>query len=85
MGLQPEATMLAAYAYVDTMISKADATTVQGAPLWHGWALREAWLAGYRHAEKERDETLAEVARLRAALTTRCEDEELSVDSDAMF
>jgi len=43
--------MDAAYAHVDALVPKADMTYI-GAPLWHGWALREAFLAG---AQWQRD------------------------------
>ena len=52
----------AAYAYVDRVVDAAD-LNVAGAPAWHGWALREAFLAGVSHAEIKRDRN-----RLRAAL-----------------
>lgn len=38
--------------YVEAMVPRADINHQYG-PLWHGWALREAWLAG--HAEGKRD------------------------------
>lgn len=40
----------AAYEYVDTVADTADIES-DGAPAWHGWALREAFLAGCSHAE----------------------------------
>lgn len=40
----------AAYAYVDSVIDVAD-IEFYGAPAWHGWALREAFLAGCSHAK----------------------------------
>lgn len=40
----------AAYDYVDSVIDTSDFTE----PLaWHGWALREAFLAGISHASKK--------------------------------
>lgn len=40
----------AAYAHVETTKPRADAH--HGfAPLWYGWALREAFLAGIKHAQ----------------------------------
>lgn len=40
--------VIAAYRYVNAVIDTADYTE----PLaWHGWALREAFLAGVSHAE----------------------------------
>lgn len=41
----------AAYAYVDRVLHTADhRSAFNGAPAWHGWALREAFLAGCSHA-----------------------------------
>ncbi len=36
----------AAYAFVDSMVSRADANNPY--PMWHGWALRDAYLAGIK-------------------------------------
>jgi hypothetical protein len=47
-GLHPEVT--AAYKYVDSVLSTADAQSPMGGHAWHGWALREAFLAGCTHA-----------------------------------
>lgn len=41
----------AAYAYVDSVVDAAD-IDAGGSPAWHGWALREAFLAGCSHAAK---------------------------------
>lgn len=38
----------AAYRYVESV---ADTSDFEGALAWHGWALREAFLAGCSHAE----------------------------------
>lgn len=43
--------MLAAYAHVEVMLPTADAHSF-GAPLWHGWALRNAFIAGVKYAEE---------------------------------
>jgi hypothetical protein len=43
----------AAYDYVDSVIDVAD-IDFHGSPAWHGWALREAFLAGCSFATKER-------------------------------
>ena len=43
--LHPE--IVAAYDYVDSVLHTADVTTPYA---WHGWALREAFLAGVSHA-----------------------------------
>lgn len=42
----------AAYAYVDSVINTAD-MHAENSPAWHGWALREAFLAGVSHAENK--------------------------------
>lgn len=38
-------------AFRRTMIERADSSW-GGAPLWHGWAIMEAFLAGAEHARK---------------------------------
>ena len=50
--LPPE--VIAAYQFVDKMESEADDIDATGAPLWHGWALREAFLAGVKYVGKEK-------------------------------
>ena len=40
----------AAYAYVESRLGTSD---YHGEWVWHGWALREAFLAGISHAEKK--------------------------------
>ena len=40
----------AAYKYVDSVLSTADAQSPVNGRAWHGWALREAFLAGCTHA-----------------------------------
>lgn len=39
----------AAYNYVDSVVDTADALSSVGGCAWHGWALREAFLAGCSH------------------------------------
>ncbi len=39
--------VVAAYAYVDRVLNTSDYTNPYA---WHGWALREAFLAGISHA-----------------------------------
>jgi len=47
--LHPE--IQAAYRYVKSVLDSADAPSSKlGGPLWFGWALREAFLAGCSHA-----------------------------------
>lgn len=48
-GLHPE--VQAAYRYVESVICAADAKSPTGYA-WHGWALREAFLAGCSHAAR---------------------------------
>ena len=39
--------LLAAYHFVESMVGRADgALDIGTSPFWHGWALREAFLAG---------------------------------------
>jgi len=45
--------VIAAYCYVDSVVSHADAISPVGGHAWHGWALREAFLAGCSHARQE--------------------------------
>jgi hypothetical protein len=40
----------AAYRYVDSVVPMADAISPVGGYAWHGWCLREAFLAGCTHA-----------------------------------
>lgn len=40
-----DAVMSAAYAFVDSMVPRAD-DNILDSPLWHGWALRDAFVAG---------------------------------------
>lgn len=47
-GNHPDIT--AAYAYVESVAHTADAQGIGKA--WHGWALREAFLAGISYAKK---------------------------------
>lgn len=39
------------HAYVETQVPMADLHIV--GPAWYGWALRAAWLAGYRVAQAD--------------------------------
>lgn len=48
-GLDPD--IAAAYAYVDSVLPTADLMTGSQFPAWHGWGLREAFLAGCTHRE----------------------------------
>lgn len=41
----------AANAFRDSMVARADSEW-HGAPLWHGWALFDAFLAGIDHERK---------------------------------
>jgi hypothetical protein len=50
-GLHPE--VLAAYRYVERVLDSADVPSSKlGGPLWFGWALREAFLAGCSHSAR---------------------------------
>jgi hypothetical protein len=49
--LHPE--VMASYAYVDRVSHTADIQAAPGIPAWHGWAIREAFLAGCSHAAAE--------------------------------
>ena len=42
----------AAYDFVDSMIEQGQVDTDKGAPMWYGWALREAFLAGVEYRER---------------------------------
>ena len=55
----------AAYRYVDSVVQHADAISPCGGHAWHGWALREAFLAGCTHYRENGGyivPTVAEVA-----------------------
>ena len=44
-----DGSLTAAYAFVQSMLGKADGALDRGtSPFWHGWALCEAFLAGTR-------------------------------------
>jgi len=45
--------MNAAYMFVDTMVHRAD-MVYNGGYLWHGWALREAFIAGAKWQRDKR-------------------------------
>ena len=55
----------AAYAFVSSMVGRADDAANL---MWHGWALREAFMAGAASLQAERDATLVRSATLEAAL-----------------
>lgn len=44
------AEIIAAYAYIDSVLDTSDYKPVFA---WHGWALREAFLAGISHNQRE--------------------------------
>jgi hypothetical protein len=49
----------AAYDFVDSMIEEKQVDKYDGiAPMWYGWALREAFLAGVEY-ERERNNDMA--------------------------
>ena len=48
--LHPE--IAAAYNYVESVKHTTDSTD-GGPPMWYGWALREAFLAGISHAREK--------------------------------
>jgi hypothetical protein len=43
-------------AYIETRLPMADLPGVGKYPAWNGWALRAAWLAGYRTAQADQRE-----------------------------
>ena len=43
--------LIDAQGYVDSVITTADCPGWLGGPVWHGWALREAFLAGITWAQ----------------------------------
>jgi hypothetical protein len=45
-----------AYNYVDSVVGTNDLIVGFG-PVWHGWALREAFLAGISHAVRQLNKT----------------------------
>ncbi len=59
--------LAAATAFSDSMVSRADATDRGAYPLWHGWALREAFLAGLAHERERLDKIEAYHRKARAA------------------
>lgn len=51
MSDRPVEEILAGNAFRDTLVPRADSDSY-GAPLWHGWAIMDAFLAGIDHARK---------------------------------
>lgn len=50
--------LVAAYAYVETVIDSSIDTTKPVLPyVWHGWSLREAFLAGASYQKEQTDKT----------------------------
>jgi len=58
-GLHPDVT--AAYDYVDSVAHTADMTRERGHKAWHGWALREAFLAGMSAVDERARQLLEEI------------------------
>lgn len=52
--MSTEADIVAGNAFRETLIDRADAQQAY-APLWRGWAIMEAFLAGAKYARAERD------------------------------
>lgn len=50
---RPIEDLQAADAFRNTLIERSDAMR-GGAPLWHGWAIFDAFLAGLDHARRQR-------------------------------
>lgn len=57
--------LAAGHALRETLVPKADGFANGHAPLWHGWALMEAFLAGIDYGRQTRDGASAEVERER--------------------
>jgi hypothetical protein len=45
-----------AYDFVEKMVSRADGNINDHYPYWHGWALREAFEAGFNYCKKASNE-----------------------------
>ena len=43
-----------AHDFINTLLPSADGCVQGGYPWWHGWALRDAYLAGLKAAREER-------------------------------
>lgn len=56
---RPIEDLVAANAFRDTLVPRADGFANGNAPLWHGWAVFDAFLAGLDHARQSitRDDT----------------------------
>lgn len=52
MTKRPIEDLEAANAFRDTLVARADGTK-DGAPIWHGWAIFDAFLAGQDHATRD--------------------------------
>lgn len=51
---RPIEEIVAGNAFRDTLVSRADAMSGP-APLWHGWAIMDAFLAGIDYARRAND------------------------------
>jgi len=59
--------LVAAYRYVDGVVPHADAISPCGGHAWHGWALREAFLAGCTHHRENGGYIVPTVAEVAAS------------------
>ncbi|NVL49950.1 hypothetical protein F2S72_09375 [Pseudomonas syringae pv. actinidiae] len=72
----------AAYAHVETVVAQADAH--QGAsPLWHGWAIQEAFEAGaeWQRSQAVKDDPSSVAAKLSSAVAVLRKVEMTPLDS----
>lgn len=53
MSDRPIAELEAGSAFRQELIERADARDSSGSPLWHGWAIMEAFLAGIDYARSQ--------------------------------
>jgi hypothetical protein len=63
--------LVAGNAFRDTLMPRADAD-YNGAPLWYGWALVDAFLAGLDHARKSVPSPDSKLEAYRKALAAAC-------------
>lgn len=50
---KPDGDLLAGEAFRNSMLFRVDSVDASGAPLWHGWVIMDAFLAGIEYARKE--------------------------------
>lgn len=53
---RPREELTAGDAFRNSMLFRVDSVTNDGAPLWHGWVIMDAFLAGIDFARKQQEQ-----------------------------